>query len=73
MMTPEGWPVFRVARDADGIPCPKCGGYADSVDVTPEELERYNCGRGYDCCARAFVCRLCGTRVGAKAEAPEMG
>lgn len=49
-----------------------CGGYAERVKCTVEELEKYNCGRPRECCARAFVCVLCGTRIVGQAEAPEM-
>jgi hypothetical protein len=60
-----------IKRSADAIPCP-CGGYADRVDCTQNELELYNCGRSRECCARAFVCRVCGKRLVGTAEAPEM-
>lgn len=65
---------LRVARYDTGVPC-ACGGYADRVDdadLTDEEVAQFNCGRGRVCCARAFVCRVCKTRFGARAEAPEM-
>lgn len=58
-------------RDAKGIKC-ECGGYAERVDCTKGELKKYDCGRGYECCARAFKCCLCGKRIAGEAEAPEM-
>lgn len=61
----------RVRRDADATPC-ECGGYADRVDCTKEEIKEYGCGRSYECCSRAFVCRLCKTRLLGKADAPDM-
>jgi hypothetical protein len=62
---------YDVSPGAVGVPCP-CGGYGDRVDCTPEELARWNCGRSYECCARAFVCRVCKSRLVGTAEAPEM-
>jgi hypothetical protein len=59
-----------IGRDTDGIPC-TCGGYAAQVAVTPEEEKAHGCGRP-GCCARAFVCKLCKTRLVGSAEAPEM-
>jgi hypothetical protein len=67
---PEG-----INRDADGVPC-ICGGYADrDYRMTADELVGHNCGRDtptYQCCARAFVCRVCKTRWVGMAAAPEM-
>jgi len=60
----------RLPRQAEGYPCP-CGGYADSVDVTPTEEKRFGCG-SVGCCSRAFVCRVCKRRLVGKAESPEM-
>lgn len=60
-----------LAREADAIKCP-CGGYAERVDCTPEEIEQYNCHRKYECCSRAFICGLCGLRIVGTAEAPEV-
>lgn len=62
-----------VSRQADGIPC-ECGGYADRVDCTPEEMEEYNCSewKSWECCARAFLCRICKKRLVGRAEAPDM-
>lgn len=60
----------EVKRGVEGIQC-ACGGYAEKVVVTNEEENRYGCGR-QGCCARAFVCKLCGTRWVGGAEAPEM-
>ncbi len=62
-----------IKREADGVRCPKCKGYAERVDCTPEELKEYNCGRSsFECCARAFVCGLCWERLVGTAQAPEM-
>lgn len=62
-----------IARDERGIPCP-CGGYADRVDCTPEEMKKYNCSdwKLHECCARAFLCRICKKRLVGTADAPEM-
>lgn len=60
-----------VSRGADGAPC-KCGGYADSVSVTPGENKAYGCGRSWVCCAVAFKCRVCGARNVGRQAAPEM-
>lgn len=60
----------QVERTANAVPC-TCGGYADLVDSTPEEIAAQRCGRSYACCARAFVCRLCGERLVGAAEAPD--
>lgn len=63
----------EIKRDQQAIPCPECNGYADRVDCTKEEIEgRMNCGKGYECCVRAFVCRVCKKRIIGKANAPEM-
>jgi hypothetical protein len=61
----------QVDRFVSAIPCP-CGGYADRTCCTAEELERFNCGMPWECCARAFVCRACHRRFVGRAEAPEM-
>lgn len=63
-----------VSRNADGIAC-ECGGYADrDFKMTAKELHGRTCGRDsedYQCCARAFVCRICKTRLLGSASAPE--
>ena len=61
---------YSIEREATGIEC-QCGGYAVQVDTTAEESEKYGCG-GYDCCSRAFVCKVCGARIVGNAKAPEM-
>lgn len=62
-----------VGRSEHGISCPKCvTGYAAQVETTPEEFEKYGCAMWPGCCDRAFVCRACGERTLARAEAPEM-
>jgi hypothetical protein len=70
-------------RGADGIKC-KCGGYAERVETTHAENMKYDCGRyqmmyrmtgrksGYACCAVAFKCAVCGTRLVGSQAAPEM-
>jgi hypothetical protein len=62
---------YGLDREADGIPC-KCGGYAERAACTTGELAEFNCGRSWECCARAFVCKICGARLIGKADAPEM-
>ena len=57
-------------RESTGAPC-TCGGYADAVEITREGDAEYGCGR-YRCCCAAFKCRLCGRRLIARLEAPEM-
>lgn len=69
-INPDG--TFVLERDDDAIPCPKCKGYAPRVECTEEELKQYNCGRPWECCARAFVCSVCGHRFATQAPAPEM-
>ena len=66
--------VFLVSRDADGVECHQCGGYAKRVTCTPEERKEHGCGssRSYACCARAFECIICDTRIACSASAPEM-
>ena len=59
-------------RDATAAPCP-CGGYADPVDCTKEEIGgALNCGRSDACCIKAFICRICKQRLVAGLAAPEM-
>ncbi len=60
-----------VGRSVEGVKCQECGGFAGRVDCTPKEEFEWGCGRT-GCCARAFVCALCGTRHVGCAEAPEM-
>jgi hypothetical protein len=74
---------YGMERGADGVKC-KCGGYADLVDTTHEENMKYDCGRyqmhyrmtgapsAWSCCARAFKCAVCGTRIVGTQAAPEM-
>lgn len=43
--------------------------------MTAKEIVGHTCGRdtpNYQCCARAFVCRVCKTRWIGEAFAPEM-
>ena len=64
--------IFLVSRDVDGSECHQCGGYAIRVRCTPEEEKKHGCGSGYECCARAFECEVCKTRIACSASAPEM-
>jgi hypothetical protein len=69
---PSKFSVERsLERDDYSIPC-KCGGYADRVSCTADEIAKYGCGRPWECCSRAFVCRKCKTRYVGTAPAPEM-
>lgn len=62
-----------VQRRVDGIRC-ECGGYAErDHKMTQKEIEGRSCGRDtptYQCCSRAFVCAVCGTRWLGTAKAP---
>lgn len=58
-------------REDNAVPC-ECGGYADRVGCSPAEIKTQNCSRNYECCARAFVCRICETRLIGKAAAPDL-
>jgi hypothetical protein len=60
----------EISRDTEALQC-DCGGYAARVPCTEEEIKEHDCGRGYECCARAFVCCLCKKRVIKHVEAPE--
>jgi hypothetical protein len=60
-----------ISREARAVKCPKCGGYAEEVEVTGYEDNKYGCGR-FGCCSAAFVCCLCGSRIVGSREAPEM-
>ncbi len=66
--------IVTISRTADGVAC-SCGGYARRAECTEWEIEQHGCGRdriGNECCARAFVCVLCGRRHACSAEAPDM-
>jgi hypothetical protein len=67
--------LYGIDRDAEGIPC-ECGGYADrDAKMTAEEISGRSCGRdtpSYQCCSRAFVCRVCKKRWLGMAAAPDM-
>ena len=55
------------------IKCGKCGFNGDPA--TAAECKRFGCGGdrpGAQCCAAAFACCLCGTRIVGTREAPEM-
>lgn len=36
--------TLDIERDARGIKCPHCGGYAELVDTTPAEVAELGCG-----------------------------
>lgn len=60
-------------RDADACECPSCGGYAEEVIPTKDEIRKYqSCGRNWACCLNAFICKKCGQRIVSHLEAPEM-
>ena len=59
-------------RDVESIPCPECDGFCDHVPLTKKEIKEQCCGRSYECCSRAFICRICKTRIVAELEAPDM-
>lgn len=61
----------QVDRNQNAIACPKCNGYAERVDLTEEEIAHQICKRTYECCGRAFVCRVCKERIVGNAESPE--
>lgn len=66
--------TIDLERYDKSIPC-DCGGYCDRVDCTAEECQQHGCHRdrpGSECCARAFVCRVCKARYAMSAPAPEM-
>lgn len=66
-----GWDGLPRAKDA--VECLKCGGYAEEVASTKEEIDGpLNCGQSYACCCAAFVCKKCGARMAGHREAPEM-
>ena len=67
---PDGTLPVESERETGAVPC-KCNGYCDSVEPTWEEEKKYGCGITR-CCARAFVCRLCGARYAGSAPSPEM-
>jgi len=63
--------THRLLRDAVATPC-VCGGFADRVDSTKAEIASgLNCGKSYECCCRAFVCRVCKKRLTGSAFATE--
>jgi len=61
-----------VERHITAVKCPDCGGYAEQVDCTEAEINSQSCGRGHECCIRAFVCCLCARRTVTSVDAPEM-
>jgi hypothetical protein len=65
----------NLERETEAIECPACHGFAGRVDCTQQEIDEVGCGRdvpGFECCARAFVCKRCGARYVCRAPAPEM-
>lgn len=64
--------IDDIERGANGAPCP-CGGYADKAAATHDEIKAYqDCGRIWECCIGAFVCRSCNRRFVVRLLAPEM-
>lgn len=61
----------EIERSQSALKCP-CGGYAEKVRPTKDEIKQYNCGRSYNCCAVAFVCCVCKQRYAGSQPAPEM-
>lgn len=64
---------WNIPRALEGVPC-ECGGFAGIVHCTDDEVNEYGCVRdkpGRECCARAFICMVCGTRHVGQAEAPD--
>jgi hypothetical protein len=64
-----------IERETKAIPCPECNGYCDEITIitmSKEEIKQYDCGKGYQCCSKAFECRHCHSRIIAKFEAPEI-
>ena len=64
-------PTHELERTDKVVPC-QCGGAMDRVDCTTEEMQQYNCGKSWECCARAFVCRICKKREACSAPSPEV-
>ena len=64
--------VEQLSRDTKAIPCSICNGYCDSVETTKKEIKEHDCGKGYQCCSKAFECRICHKRIIALLDAPEM-
>lgn len=67
---------WGIPRHAEGVKC-DCGGYADRVEPTHKEKLKYDwCGRyalsGWNCCAGAYKCNVCGARIVGGFKAPEM-
>lgn len=60
----------ELPRGSTAAPC-ACGGFADAVETTDDEEDKYGCGRR-GCCCSAFKCRVCGKRLIAWFPAPEM-
>jgi hypothetical protein len=58
-------------RETTAIPCPICNGYCDEHKLTKDEIKKYDCGKGHQCCATVFICRICKKRIIAHLDAPE--
>lgn len=61
----------RLERNIESIKC-ECGGFAQRVTCTPEEVATQGCGRSWECCIAAFVCCLCNKRTVRNLHSPEM-
>lgn len=55
--------VEQLSREIQAIPCPLCNGYCDSVEMTKKEIKEHDCEKEYQCCSRAFECRICHKRI----------
>ena len=62
--------INEITRDTQAIEC-DCGGYAEQVKPTKEEMTKHGCGRMIGCCTRVFVCKICSTRIPGSSPAPE--
>lgn len=66
--------LMNLPKGVEAYPC-DCGGYCDLVSSTEDECRNFGCGfdrPGHECCARSFVCRICGSRYAGSSESPEM-
>lgn len=66
-------PYDSLPRDAHEFLHEDCGGIYERVECTGAERKQFGCGRGWDCCSRAFVCNKCKDRIAMRVEAPDMG
>lgn len=64
--------LLGIPRDLNIFQCPSCRGIMERIECTKEQLEKYNCSRSFECCARAFKCNKCGRLMVGTAAAPDM-